>query len=682
MLPEDDSDWGRFALRHADEAILVCDPGTTIRWASPSLKTTLGWAPEDVVGLTWTFDKEHVPSAATGLLARAVGSGADRCDVRLRCLLRDGSRVWVDASVRLVAAGKGEVDSLVVSLRDPAGLGESERALQEAESRYQLLADNADNVVTWSDTEGTIRYASPSVRRALLRDPESMVGRPALDLFIEEDQPIVRHAQEVVSSGQPASFQGRARMPQGASKLFEVLLTPTFDDRGRLIGRSSGWRDVQAEHAAIEALVHETEYDALTGLAKRGIALVRISQILEARRGEDWALLCVGVDNLTSVNQAFTYVGGDEVLRIVAARLVEAVGASRRVARVAGDEFAIMLTDATTPTRAAQAAEMILEAVRGPVRIGEASVEVTACIGIAMGSGEGSEALLRDATAAMRQASSRGSDRWEFLDGDVGSRTRELLKTQGELTRGLQVGEIRAWLMPIVCFPDGRVCAYEALGRWVRPDGTVWSPIDFLKAVERTSLIVKVDREILRQVTHLLPRLPADVHVAVNVSGPTLMSGHLREWVEEELADAGVEAHRLHLEVTENTLFEGSGRIVNEMDAIADLGCTWWVDDFGTGYSSIAHLRDLPIGGLKLDKSYSAEVTVEDSRGARLAQGLCSLAQGLGLVTVAEGVETLVQSQVLQAQGWQMGQGYLFGKAVPPEDILGNGPSATPLTDS
>jgi diguanylate cyclase (GGDEF)-like protein len=451
----------------------------------------------------------------------------------------------------------------------------------------------------------------------------------------------------------------------GTDRWVEAVPRGLYDEAGELVGGVIGVRDIDDEVTAREALEHELEFDDLTGLAKRSVALDRIQEILDTRRTDGWALLCAGIDGMTAVNQAYTYAAGDEVLRAVADRLVHATGAADRVARIAGDEFVILMRDIVTPTDAANAAERILAAVRGPVEVDGTTIDVTACVGIATPSGRDAEALLRDAAAAMRQAARKGSDTWEFLDGNVAADTRQVLAVQASLRDALQDGRIQPWLMPVASLADGSVRAYEALVRWVHADGSVTTPDAFLDVAERSGLILKIDHAILVQVLDALQTLPPDVPVAVNVSAATLSSGTFCEEVMRQLERTGQDPSRLHLEVTETALFAVTEAVQETMRALADIGVAWWVDDFGTGFSSISHLRDLPISGLKLDQTFTKGITSDDSHASRLSQGLAGLAEGLGLQTIAEGVETILQARILAEHGWQMGQGWFYGRPVP-----------------
>jgi EAL domain-containing protein (putative c-di-GMP-specific phosphodiesterase class I) len=228
------------------------------------------------------------------------------------------------------------------------------------------------------------------------------------------------------------------------------------------------------------------------------------------------------------------------------------------------------------------------------------------------------------------------------------------------IRQALIAEEFQPWFQPVVRMSDRAVIGYEALARWER-DGQIVSPAEFIPVAESTDLIVALDRFILRQA---LRQAPANVHIAVNVSAATLSTPNLADLVNAELAATGFEPRRLQLEVTETALLRPTGTVTDTMRQVAALGVRWWVDDFGTGYSSIAHLRDLPIHGLKLDKSFTAGLPA-DATCRRLSLGLVGLARGLGLGTIAEGVETAEQREVLASQGWELGQGWLFGRPTP-----------------
>ena len=584
-------------------------------------------------------------------------------DVPVRLVLEDLGATGMRGSFELSSYPFG--DEIIIMVREITQQLRAEQALRESENRYRLLAQNAMDLVFSLDKKAVIEWVSPSVTALLGYRPDELVGQFGGMLIHPEDLPLLLAAAAEAREGIPAACRIRMVTSTGDSRWVEAVPRSLTDDDGELVGGVIGVRDIQVEVEAREALEHEIEFDALTGLAKRAVALLRIQEILDTRSSPDWALLCVGVDGMTAVNQAYTYAAGDAVLKAVADRLVGAAGASDRVARIAGDEFVVLMRDIVTPTDAANAARRILDAVHGAVDVDHTNIDVTVCAGIASSRGQGAQDLLRDATAAMRQASAKGSNRWEFLDGDVGEETRVVLKMQGELREALERGEIVPWFMPLADFGDGSIVGYEALVRWVREDGTVVGPDQFIDVAEGTGLILEIDRRMLSTVLDRMVNWPSELHFAVNVSAATLSSGTLDEWVRSELVRTGVRPERLNLEVTETSLFHVTASVQETMQSLADLGISWWVDDFGTGFSSISHLRDLPVAGLKLDQTFTSGITAHDSHATRLALGLAGLANGLGLSTVAEGVETAEQAALLAGQGWQLGQGWHFGKPAP-----------------
>jgi diguanylate cyclase (GGDEF)-like protein/PAS domain S-box-containing protein len=560
---------------------------------------------------------------------------------------------------------------VVVTWRDVTDREDEAAALAQREQQYRLLAENAMDLVFFVGTDDTIRWVSPSVGPALGHDPADLIGRSGHVLVHPDDvSSALAEAERSGWSGTPSAVRLRLRSAAGDYTWFEVTMRGVREPSGAVSGGIVAARNVNAEVRAALELERELSFDALTGLARRPLVLARIQESLELGRGRPWALLVAGVDRLTIVNTAYGFQAGDRVLRAVGERLVAAAGARDRVGRLTGDEFAVLLPDLDDPTAAAEAARRLLDAVRGPVDVGGAEVDVTACIGIAMSDGGTAEELLAHATAAMWQATAAGPDRWDFLDGDAAEHTRQGLELQGRLRGALEDDRIRAWLMPVVDLATRRVRGYEALARWVKDDGTVAMPGEFLPAAEASGTVLDIDRAMLAQAIAALVTLPSDVHVAVNVSGTSLSAGGFCRWAGHLLDRVAVDPNRVHLEVTETALVHVGTAVAEEMRALADRGVMWWVDDFGTGFSSISHLRDLPISGLKLDRSFTAGTTDTHSRAAMLAEGLAGLADGLGLMTVAEGVEEEAQARALADQGWALGQGYLFGQAVPLESLV------------
>lgn len=237
-------------------------------------------------------------------------------------------------------------------------------------------------------------------------------------------------------------------------------------------------------------------------------------------------------------------------------------------------------------------------------------------------------------------------------------------RSLAHLAECLGEGSLRVHGMPVVSLREGRVVGVEALARWRTRGGQLLRAEEFLPRVDEAGLWAELDHAVLAKALRAGSTIPEGVAIGVNVSAVSLARKDLADWLLGELRTAGITPSRLHLELTETSVLRVDSRVTAAMEEVAKAGARWWVDDFGTGYSSISHLRDLPITGMKLDRSFTAGITDRSTRNARLALGLAGLAAGLGLATVAEGVETPQQAQMLAEQGWQMGQGLLFGAAA------------------
>ena len=374
---------------------------------------------------------------------------------------------------------------------------------------------------------------------------------------------------------------------------------------------------------------------------------------------------------MQAVNEALSHAAGDRVLLAIAARIATVAGSSDLLARGSGDEFLILLPHLISGADASVIAEQVRLAAHGPVKVDNHQVQPTVSIGIATSSrGASPEQLWHDASLAMRQAKDKGRDRCEFFQARLAIEAEHRLVVEAGIRAGLESGQFVPWFQPVVDLADGKVVGFEALVRWARRDGSISAPDEFLPVAERTTLIAEVDFAVLQQAVDLLAALPAPMHVAVNVSANTLRDANYAQWVVEALQRSGAQAGRLHLEFTETALLNVTPHVQTVMATLADLGVRWYVDDFGTGYSSIAHLRDLPVAGLKLDMSFTAGIAVGDRTSERVALALAGLADGLEIDAVAEGVETPEQAAVLKAQGWKHAQGWLFGHPEPATALL------------
>ena len=711
-------DWRELVRESTSDVLYQNDLNGRVMWISNAIEDVLGYPPESVIGQD-LLNFVHPSDVERIRLIRKQSIGGEELDsINLRVRHADGDYRTLQAKTRPLYGADGLVNGNVVVWKDVhdrlaamrafATLTEANRVLLRATSESTLLQQMCETItavggysfalygipvddeeksvrtvavagddrgyaaalkVSWGDGplgQGpaglSLRTGQTQVRNDLTNDPRfapwlaeassrGIQCSIALPVFVQGEA----HGVLSVYAQEADSFDHRA----------QELLEGLAADLGFGLTRFHAAEELKASEAARR---HAVEFDWLTGLAKKPLSMRRIQDLLDSRRTTGWALLCVGVDGMTAINQAFTYQTGDEVLREVAARLVASTGEHDRVGRIAGDEFVVMLRDISSAADAAETAQRLINDVHGSMQLNGNTIEVSACVGIAMLDQQDADAIIRDATGAMRAASRQGFGSYAFVDENAALLSRLALDTQVQLREALTQADLTAWYMPVFNLESNALVGYEALVRWVRSDGTVITPDRFLTVAERSHFIIDIDRLVLRHAVDALAQMATALHVAVNVSAQTLQAGNLEAMVRGELERSHVAPHRLHLEVTETALLDVSNSVKQVMHNLAELGIRWWLDDFGTGYSSISHLRDLPIHGVKLDQTFTAGLIAGDSHAARLTRGLVGLADGLNLRTVAEGVETGEQAALLRGQGWEMAQGWHFGKPAPLPD--------------
>jgi diguanylate cyclase (GGDEF)-like protein len=484
-----------------------------------------------------------------------------------------------------------------------------------------------------------------------------------MELLHPDDRPRALRDREHVLQGEPYQGEYRVLHPDGSATWAALSVHPVTTPEG--VTRIIAIRDVQDEVLAKERMEFLLEHDSLTGLPTRVGITRRLLDLLQRPDAHPRsAALYIGLDSLAEVNEALGHSAGDLLLATVASRIT-AVAGEEWVGRGAGDEFIVLLADVDSGADAAQLAERLRTAIQQPCDVADHQITPTASIGIAVSTpATTAESVIRDAALAMRMAKEGGRNRVAFVDRTMAAEAEHRLAMETAIREGLEAGEFQPWLQPIVGLGSGEVVGHEALARWVRDTGTV-EPGEFIPVAARSSLITDLDLAMLDPAVAAIAALPAPAFISLNVTGQTLARTEYADLVIAALERHGVDARRLHLEITETMLLTLSDRVVAQMRTLADLGCRWYVDDFGTGYSSISHLRDLPVTGLKLDMSFTRGIGLGDETSRQLAMALVGLANGLGLDTVAEGVETDAEAAFLRTLGWRHGQGWLYGKAAP-----------------
>ncbi|MEJ5866584.1 EAL domain-containing protein [Pseudokineococcus sp. 5B2Z-1] len=427
--------------------------------------------------------------------------------------------------------------------------------------------------------------------------------------------------------------------------------------------------DVTARKDAEAQLVHLALHDELTGLPNRVLLRDHVGLALAAaqRSGALVALVFLDLDDFKSVNDSLGHEAGDRVLRVTAQRLGEAVRASDTVARIGGDEFVVCCPEVDSAQHAEEVAARLLEAVGRPVLLDGRLVAVGASAGLTVsGAGDDAGELLRRSDTAMYAAKRSGRGRTAVFDRSLEARADRLVTLTAELREALVLDQFVVHYQPVVDLADDTITGCEALVRWRHPVRGLLPPGDWLDVAEGSDVVVRMGEQVLRRATADLAEVartdrPLKLHV--NVSGRQLAAAGLVDAVAGALEASGLPPHLVVVELTETHLLEVHGSLLADLSALHRLGVQVSVDDFGTGFSSLAQLVQLPVDGVKVDRSFVAGA-VADDRARAVVRGVLGMAEALGLGVVAEGVEDPAQADLLRQMGCPSAQGYLWSPPV------------------
>jgi diguanylate cyclase (GGDEF)-like protein/PAS domain S-box-containing protein len=423
-------------------------------------------------------------------------------------------------------------------------------------------------------------------------------------------------------------------------------------------------------------LAYLAQFDPLTGLPNRTLLADRFSlMIVQARRRNvSLGVLFIDLDDFKLVNDTQGHAAGDELLQETAKRLQSALRDGDTVARISGDEFAVVLADLAKPDDAALVAQKIIDRLAAPASVHGQEVVVTASIGIATfpADGDNAEALLGAADAAMYRAKQAGRNAFQFFTADINQRTRARAQMGLELRRALERREFSLHYQPKIDLTSGQPCGAEALLRWNHPERGRVAPVEFIPVLEETGLIVPVGEWVLKRACEDLKRWQGmgapSMPVAVNLSARQFRQHDLEERIRTIVAAAGIDPSLIELEITESQLMHDPDHAIRVLRALGDAGVRIAIDDFGTGYSSLAYLTRFPLASLKIDRSFVADV-LDDEADATIVRTIVDMAHTLGFTVIAEGVELDSQAAFLRKLGCEQAQGFLFARPMPADEF-------------
>ncbi len=560
-------------------------------------------------------------------------------------------------------------------IRSQVSRKRAESALRISEERYALAVRGAnDGLWDWNLANGQV-YFSPRWKSMLGyqdgeigKSPEEWLGR-----VYEQDRAGLEASIQAHLSRTTSAFEHefRIRHRDGSCHWMSSRGVAVMDAAGTAVRLAGSSSDVTLKKST----------DVLTNLPNRLMLTDRLTGALArlASDGESFALLFLDLDRFKLVNDSLGHVAGDHLLIEVGRNLREALSTSGElaaessmVARIGGDEFAVLLDRNISPETAGSLAERLLHVCRQAFHVDGHTVFCSASIGLALGDAgyRNPDDVIRDADTAMYAAKASGKGRWALFNGNMRDAARARLHMETELRLALERKEFRVYYQPRVRLETGHICGFEALVRWLHPLRGIVGPDEFIPIAEETGLINELGlwvlREACRQMRAWQDSFPAcpPLDISVNVSVRQCHEPHLAANVRAVLAETGLAAASLQLEITESLLLTDLVEAKVLLDSLKAIGVGLKVDDFGTGYSSLRYLSELPFDSLKIDRSFTQRLAEGDPDSEELVKTIIAMAQNLKLEAIAEGVENVAQIELLKAAGCEYGQGFFYSRPV------------------
>lgn len=655
---------------HVWDVVAITDAEARLTWVSPSAERMLGYSPDDLVGrlATELIFADDVDAAMRRFAEVVVDPDASGHPIELRIVDASGATRWFEC-VGVNQLDNAALRGLVVSLHDIDVRKQGEAALRASEARTRSIVETAGDGIITIDEHGVVETFNHAAERMFGVRAADVVGRTYLDLVPPQSADHLRAHLELERGlpSEPTEVVGRRANGQ-EFPLQVSLSSVTIDDH---VIYTAIVRDVTRQHQIEAQLEHMAMYDDLTGLPNRRALVDRIRAAISRpadTAGHVVGLLCLDLDHFKLVNDTLGQDVGDRLLVLVAGRLSSALSPTDVLARPNGDEFVVLCDVRTGVDSLTSLARHVSNALRPPFTVDHHEIYVTASIGIALShSSTSTVELLRNADTAMHRAKQRGRGQIEVFDERMRIELAARLGLESALQRALERGELRAVYQPIVDLETTQVVKEEALARWLRPGVGTVQPADFIQVAEDTGLIVPIGEWMLHQATRdaaAWQQARPGVGVAVNVSGRQLDHSDLPSAVSRALRSSGLPADLLTLEITESSLIRDAPRVQSVLRDVRSLGVRLAIDDFGTGYSSLTYLHELPIDELKIDGHFlhTLDPAAPDSP---LLVMMVQLGNALGLVTVAEHIDSKAKADVLRQLGCTHGQGYHFGRPRP-----------------
>lgn len=590
---------------------------------------------------------------------------------------KDGSRFPQEISLTTLQNG-----GMICVVRDITGRKKAEQEIWEEKERAQVTLHSIGDAVITTDAMGTVEYLNTVAEELIGWKNSEAKGKPLTEVFniINENtgEPAENPVEKCFREGRIVGLANHTVLihRDGHRFAIEDSAAPIRNREGQMIGVVLVFHDVSEKRNLLQQMIHQAYHDPLTDLPNRILFNDRLSLALAHahRCNEMLAVLFLDLDRFKVVNDMLGHAMGDLLLKEVAGRLGGVVRESDTIARMGGDEFTLLLPQIIHEKDAGKIAQKVLQAFEQLFIIGGHEFQITASIGMALYPNDGQDAqtLMKHADTAMYRAKEQGRNNYQLFTPAMNARILERLAMENNLRHALEREEFLVYYQPQVNTQTQKINGMEALIRWKHPEKGLVLPAEFIPLAEDTGLIVPIGEWVLRtacaQNKAWLDSGHEPMRLTVNISACQFQQGNLVETIARILAETGLDANWLEMEITESIIMQDIEYTIKTLQQLREMGIHIAIDDFGTGYSSLNYLKRFPINTLKIDRSFINDIIVNPGDAA-IVSTIIVLAQNLNLKVIAEGVETQEQLEFLKQRQCVEIQGYLFSKPVPPDEF-------------
>jgi len=675
----------------ADYGIFMLDvDGNIVSWNRGAMLIK-GYGSREIIGRHFSvFYTEEDQRAGKPAHELEIAKETGRFEEEGWRLRKHGERFWANVVINAIRDEEGRLLGFSKISRDLTERRSAEQSVARANHLREAMLNAAPFSIIATNAEGLITAVNPAAERMLWYKAEELVGN-AKSALIHDPQEVAARAAELSNElGKTIEpgfevFAHKARFgiaeehewsyirKDGSHFPVNLAVTALRDEHGEISGFLGIAYDITERKRREDYTQHVAHHDFLTGLPNRTLLQDRMHSAIQHAKRERGkvAVLMIDLDHFKRVNDSLGHHVGDQLLKIVAERILACVRGSDTVARMGGDEFAVVLCDAGNDAGIERVAANLVERISAPIQVGGHELFITPSIGISRYPDDGEELqlLLMNADSAMYRAKAEGRHCYRLFSRDMEIAAKHKMDLEGAMRQALKLGEFRLHYQPQV---SGEVIGMEALLRWNNPQRGAVSPADFIPVAEESGLIVEIGAWVLatacREAKLLQQRTGRPLRVAVNLSPRQFRQPDLLELVQRSLRESGLEPAHLELEITEGVLMAHTADTVERLTQLRAMGVSIAVDDFGVGFSSLSYITKFPISTLKIDRVFVSQLP-DSANDAAVAQAIIALARSLNINVVAEGVETARQLEYLRARSCDVAQGFHLGRPVPFEQF-------------